>query len=50
MAFKNFAPSKNCTSEINYTFVDEADYINIAIPMYNFSEYTRICGSSKEMR
>ena len=40
VAFKNFAPSKNCTSEINYTFVDEADYINIAIPMYNFSEHS----------
>ena len=31
---------KNCTSEINDTFVDYANFINIAMPMYNLIEYT----------
>ena len=35
-AFKNCAPFQKCRTEINDTFVDEADFINIAMPMYNF--------------
>ena len=31
LAFKNCAPFKNCTTEINNTFVDYADFINVAI-------------------
>ena len=27
-------------SEINETFIDEAEYINIAMPMYNLIEYS----------
>ena len=33
------APFENCRTEINDTFVDEADYINITIPMYNLIKY-----------
>ena len=33
VAFKNCAPFKKCRTEINDTFVDEADFINIAMPM-----------------
>ena len=39
-ALKNCAPFKYCTSEINDTFVDYANFINIAMPMYNLIEYT----------
>ena len=40
VAFKNCAPSKTCRTEINQTFVDDAEHINIAIPMYNLIEYS----------
>ena len=40
VAFKNCASFKKYRSEINDTFVDEADCINIAMPMYNFIEYS----------
>ena len=33
--FRNCGPLKNCKIEINDVFVDEADFINIAMPMYN---------------
>ena len=35
VAFKNCAPFKYCRTEINDTFVDYADFINISMPMYN---------------
>ena len=40
VAFKNNAPFKNCRTEINDTFADEADYINIAMAMYDLNEYS----------
>ena len=40
VAFKNCAPFKKCRTEINETFVDEADIINIIMPMYNLIEYS----------
>ena len=40
VAFKNCAPFKKCRTEINDTFVDEADFINIAMPMYNLIKYS----------
>ena len=39
VAFKNCAPFKKCRTEINETFVDDAEHINIAMPMYNLIEY-----------
>ena len=39
-AFKIYAPSRKCRTEINENFIDEAAYINIAMPMYNFIEYS----------
>ena len=39
VVFKNCAPFKRCRTEINDTFVDEADFINIAMLMYNLIEY-----------
>ena len=40
VAFKNCAPFNKCRTEINETFVDDADIINITMPMYNFIEYS----------
>ena len=40
VAFKNCAPFKDCRTEINNTFVDYADFINIAMPTYNLVEYS----------
>ena len=31
---------QKCRTEINKTFIDEADFINITIPMYNLIEYS----------
>ena len=40
VAFKNFAPFSTCTTEINNTFVDKANHIYIAMPIYNLIEYS----------
>ena len=38
--FKNCAPSTNCISKINNTQIDNAEYIDIVMPMYNITEYS----------
>ena len=40
VAFKNCAPFRACRTEINETFIDEAEHINTAMPMYNLIEYS----------
>ena len=40
VAFKNCTPFNKCRTEINETFVDEADILNITMPMYNSLEYS----------
>ena len=40
VAFKNCAPFSTCTTKINDIFVDEANHIYIAMPMYNLIEYS----------
>ena len=35
LVFKNCAPFEKCSTEIDGTLVDEADFINITISMYN---------------
>ena len=35
---KNCAPIRKCRTEINETFINEAEHINIAMPMYNLIE------------
>ena len=37
--FKNCAPFTNCISKINNTQIDNAEYIDIVIPMYTLIEY-----------
>ena len=31
---------RKCRTDINENFVDEAEYINIAMPMYNLIDYS----------
>ena len=38
--FKNCAPFTNCISKINNTQIDNAEYIDIVLPMYNLIEYS----------
>ena len=38
--FKNCAPFTNCISKINNTQIDNAEYIDIVMPMYNLREYS----------
>ena len=40
--FKNCAPFTSCISKINNTQIDNAEYIDIVIPMYNLIEYSDI--------
>ena len=40
VAFKNCAPFKKCRTEINETFIDDAEHVNILMPMYNLIEYS----------
>ena len=39
VAIKNCAPFRKCKTDINDTFIDEAEHINIAIRMYNLIKY-----------
>ena len=38
--FKDCAPFTNCISKINNTQIDNAEYIDIVMPMYNLIEYS----------
>ena len=38
--FKNFPPFTNCISKINNAQIDNAEYIDIVMPMYNLIEYS----------
>ena len=38
--FKNCAPFTNCISKINNNQIDNAEYIDIVMPMYNLIEYS----------
>ena len=40
VVFKNCALFEKCRTEINEAFVDETDFINITMPMYNLIEYS----------
>ena len=37
---KNYAPFTNCISKINNTQIDNAEYIDIIMPMCNLTEYS----------
>ena len=38
--FKNCAPFTKCISKINNTQIDNAQYIDVVMPMYNLIEYS----------
>ena len=38
--FKNCAPHTSCISRINSTQIDNAQYIDVVMPMYNLIEYS----------
>ena len=38
--FKNCAPFTNCTSKINNTQIDNAEYIDTVMSMYNLIDYS----------
>ena len=40
VTFKNCTPFRKCRTEINETFIDEAEHINIVMPMYNLIKYS----------
>ena len=41
LAFKNNAPFTNCISKINSVLIDNAEDVDIVIPMYNLLEYSK---------
>ena len=41
LAFKNNAPFTSCTSKINNTFFDNAEDLDVVMPMYNLFEYSK---------
>ena len=41
LAFKNNALFISCISKINNTLIDNAEYFDVAIPMYNLIEYSK---------
>ena len=38
--FKNCTPFTNCIRKLNNTQIDNAEYIDIVMPMYNLIEYS----------
>ena len=40
VALNNCAPFRKCKTEMNEIYVDEAEFIDIAMPMYNLIEYS----------
>ena len=48
LIFKNWAPFVNCLSKIKNTQIDNAEYIDIVMPLYNLLEY--INNQSKRSR
>ena len=41
VAFKNNAPFRSCISKINSTLIDNAEDLDIVMPMYNLLEYSQ---------
>ena len=46
VAFKNCAPFTKCITHINNEHVDDAEYLDIAMPMYNLTEYSDNCSET----
>ena len=42
LTLKNNAPFRSCISSINITFADNAEDLDVVMPMYNLLEYRNI--------
>ena len=40
VTFKNCVPFTKCITELNETFIDDAEHVNITMPMHNLIEYS----------
>ena len=43
LTFKNNAPFRSCISKINNAFIDNAENLDIVMPMYSLLEYINNC-------
>ena len=41
LAFKKIAPFINCISKINNVLIDNAEDLDVVMPMYNLMEYSK---------
>ena len=48
VVLKNYAPFKDCRTEISDTFDDYTETINITMPVYSLTEYSDNCSDSSE--
>ena len=46
VAFKKCTPFEKCSTEIDGTLADEANFINITMLMYNLVEYSNNCSGT----
>ena len=46
LPFKNNAPFTNCTSKINNVLIDNAEDLDVLMPMYNLLEYSKNCSKT----
>ena len=49
LVFKNNAPFINCISKINGVKIDNAEDIDVVMPMYNLLQQQEVCGIIIEM-
>ena len=49
LAFKNNAPFTNCISKINNVLIDNAEDLDIVMPMYNLLEYSKNYRNQQEV-
>ena len=49
LAFKNNAPFINCISKINRVKIDNAEDLDVVVPMYNLFEYSKIIEKQQEV-
>ena len=47
VAFKNNAPFINCISKINGVQIDNAEDLEVVMPMYNLVEYSKNCRKTR---
>ena len=49
LTFKNTAPFINCISKINGVKIDNAEDLDVAMPLYNLFEYSKITDKQQEV-